>query len=102
MLQVAQQLYQNVLGVHELAIDVRFLLLQEAALLRYLSVYGLEVVENGEILEVEDDLAQGLGGLDDAGRSDLYLERLHFRLAGLVGRRDLVMGLARTDQQEET
>ena len=61
MLEIAKQLDQDVLGVHELTIDLGLFLLQKVALLRYLRVDRLEVVEYGQIFEIEDDLAEGLG-----------------------------------------
>lgn len=58
MLQVVQQLDEHVLFDGQLTIDLELVLLEHLALVRDLRIQGLEVVENGEVLQVRDGLAQ--------------------------------------------
>lgn len=74
MLQVVQQLDEHVLFDGQLTIDLELALLEHLALVRDLRIQRLEVVENGEVLQIRDDLAQRLGRFDDIRGSDLDLE----------------------------
>ena len=84
VLQVMQQLDHEVLFLGQLHVDFELVLLEDGTLVGDLGIERLEVIENGQVFQVRDDLAQRLGRLDDVGGADLDLERVHVGLAHLA------------------
>ena len=79
-----QQLDHEVLFLGQLHVDFELVLLEDGTLVGDLGIERLEVIENGQVFQVRDDLAQQLGRLDDVGGADLDLERVHVGLAYLA------------------